>query len=133
MNLKMNLGNILKKFVEIAGFRMDHTTAALHRGHAITALAQRAKWIGRMGRELFLLERENINRRIKKMVETVGELIDWLLAFEMDQEIVMEKIEVLPHKAGESELHGDPELAGEYYQKNGFLERGINPKYRIGS
>jgi hypothetical protein len=127
MNLKMNLGNILKKFVEIAGFRMDHTTAALHRGHAITALAQRAKWIGRMGRELFLLERENINRRVLKMVETVGELIDWLLAFEMKQKIRLEKIEVLPHR------DGNPEIAGEYYQINGFLERAGNVNAGAGS
>jgi hypothetical protein len=51
------------------------------------------------------------------MVETVGELIDWLLAFEMKQEIKLEKIEVLPHR------DGNPEIAGEYYQINGFLER----------
>jgi hypothetical protein len=56
----------LKKSVKIAGLHMDHTTAALHRGHVITALDRPEGWIGKMGRELFLLERENINRRIKK-------------------------------------------------------------------
>jgi hypothetical protein len=67
------------------------------------------------------------------MVETVGELIDWLLEFEMEQEIVMKKIEVLPHKAGKSELHGDPEISGEYYQVRGFLERVGNVNVAAGS
>jgi len=51
------------------------------------------------------------------MVETVGELIDWLLAFDVEQEIRLERIEVLPIPGG------NPEIAGEYYMKNGFLDR----------
>jgi hypothetical protein len=117
----------LKKSVKTVGAFMDHTMVGLLSGRLIIALAQRAEWIGRMGRELFLLERENINRRVLKMVETVGELIDWLLAFEMKQKIRLEKIEVLPHR------DGNPEIAGEYYQINGFLEPVEKHKYRIGS
>jgi hypothetical protein len=117
----------LKKFVKIVGLLMGHIMEARHHGHVIIALVMNAGWIGRMGRELFLLERENINRRVLKMVETVGELIDWLLAFEMEQEIRLEKIAVLPHR------DGNPEIAGEYYQINGFLERVGNVNAGAGS
>jgi hypothetical protein len=72
---------------------------------------------------------------LKKMVEanwerggmTVGELVDWLLAFDLKQEIELEKIKVLPHR------DGNPEIVGEYYQINGFLERVGNVNAGAGS
>ena len=51
---------------------------------------------------------------------TVGELIDWLLAFEMEQEISLGKLMVFPIRGG------NPEIVGEYHQINGFLERAGN-------
>lgn len=61
------------------------------------------------------------------MVETVGELIDWLLAFEMDQQIYLGKVVVFPVEGG------NPEIAGEYHQVGGFLERSGNVNAAAGS
>jgi hypothetical protein len=59
----------LKKSVDIAGEIMGRIMPGIFLYLAIIALDLAAKWIGRMGRELFLLERENINRRVLKRIK----------------------------------------------------------------
>jgi hypothetical protein len=59
----------LKKSVDIAGEIMGRIMPGIFLYLAIIALDLAAKWIGKMGRELFLLERENINRRVLKRIK----------------------------------------------------------------
>ena len=61
------------------------------------------------------------------MIETVGELIDWLVEFDFNQEIKLERIEILPL------VGGRPGLAGEYCHVCGFLERCVNQNAAGGS
>jgi len=61
------------------------------------------------------------------MIGTVGELVDWLMEFDFNQEIKLEKIEVLAIPGQ------NPGRAGEYCHVCGFLERCGNQNAAGGS